>query len=1100
MRPFGKNVLVPVLYLVLASPSLLFGTPPAGAERQVTRRTAPPPAPAARGLSPAPRSETPVTLPLTQDWSNTGLISTSDDWSSVPGIVGYLGDWDPAGSVTNTDPRTVLVPMTAVDVNANRSDPDAYNTGGVAEFDGIANPVVAFQGSGTADAPNLVFFLNTSGYVGIRVQYNLRDVDAGAVDAVQQVALQYRVGNTGNFTNVAAGYVADATTGPGLATLVTPVDVTLPAACDNQPEVQVRVITTNAGGTDEFVGVDDINVTGTPAGDNILTISDATVTEGDSGPVTATFTVSLVQPAAAAGVTFDIATADGTGVTGAVAGTDYVANGVTGAAITEGNTTYTFDVTVNGDTAAEATERFTVNVTNVVGATISDGQATGTITNDDAFKVGEVQGAGSESPYEGTQVITGGVVTGVSGTGFFIQDDGDGDPATSDGVLVYLNGVPTVSVGNVVQVTAYVSEYVPSQDTGSPPLTELTSPAVVVTGTGPLPSPVEITTSLLTPGGGTEQLERYEGMRVSVPSLTVVAPTRSTVDNISGATNSQGIFYGVLPGVARPFREPGVPAPDVPPTVNGPAWDNNPERIRVLSSTLIGTTPIDVGSGQVVTGLVGPLSYGFRSYEVNVDPPAVTPAPVVSGTLAATPVPPATADELTVATYNLLRFFDNRDDVTASTFENILQPTRYANRLAKASLIIRNVLRMPDVVALQEIETVYAADPARVAADIAAKVNADAGATVYAAAALVGNGSDPSGLNVAYLYKPAPRLTGVTLEQAPGSFDVKLSGYPTLNVFDHPPLVLRATVNHPTNGQSWPVTIVNNHAKSIGDVDTDPFDQAKRKEQAEWLAAYLDSIQDAENVVSVGDMNAYEFNDGWVDVMGTVIGSPVPADQVFVPTADLVDPNLVLLTTSAAPSRYSYSFDGNAHYFDHVAVDSGVAPYVTRIAHGHANADFPPNLFYNDANSPLRLSDHDPVVAYFLPPDFGPWTVPTTGFYTVAPCRLFDTRDALGPFAGQPFAAGESRTFAAGGKCGVPVGAKAIAVNVTVAQPTGGGFLTLYPEGRSLPLTSTINFVSGQTRANNARLSLGLSGGFVIYAGLGSGEAHVIADVVGYFD
>ena len=68
---------------------------------------------------------------------------------------------------------------------------------------------------------------------------------------MQQVALQYRVGSVGNFTNVPAGYVADATTGPSLATLVTPISVTLPAAVDNQADVQVRILTTDALGSDE---------------------------------------------------------------------------------------------------------------------------------------------------------------------------------------------------------------------------------------------------------------------------------------------------------------------------------------------------------------------------------------------------------------------------------------------------------------------------------------------------------------------------------------------------------------------------------------------------------------------------------------------------------------------------------------------------------------------------------------------------------------------------------------------------------------------------------------------------------------------------------
>jgi hypothetical protein len=78
---------------------------------------------------------------------------------------------------------------------------------------------------------------------------------------VEPVAVQYRVGAAGPFAAVPGGYVADATGGPGEATKVTRLELTLPAAADGQPLVQVRVITTNAVGQDEWLGVDDIAVT-----------------------------------------------------------------------------------------------------------------------------------------------------------------------------------------------------------------------------------------------------------------------------------------------------------------------------------------------------------------------------------------------------------------------------------------------------------------------------------------------------------------------------------------------------------------------------------------------------------------------------------------------------------------------------------------------------------------------------------------------------------------------------------------------------------------------------------------------------------------------
>ena len=205
-----------------------------------------------------PDNNTPQTLPFSQNWSNPALITANDDWSGVPGIEGFLGDDAAAG--TGVDPRTIVVPFTTIDVIANQNNPNITN-GGVAEFDGIPNPVVALQGSGTADFPHISIYLNTTGQTGINVAYNVRDIDASADNAIQQVNLQFRIGNSGNFTNVAGGYIADATLGPSDATLVTPISVLLPVTAENQPLIEVRVMTSNAVGNDEWVGIDDINIT-----------------------------------------------------------------------------------------------------------------------------------------------------------------------------------------------------------------------------------------------------------------------------------------------------------------------------------------------------------------------------------------------------------------------------------------------------------------------------------------------------------------------------------------------------------------------------------------------------------------------------------------------------------------------------------------------------------------------------------------------------------------------------------------------------------------------------------------------------------------------
>jgi len=199
-------------------------------------------------------------LPFSQNWSDNGLIATADDWSGVPSIMGYLGDYS-ASTPVDVDPQTLLsdYPSVAVDVIANLVSV-ANTTGGVAEFH-LANPTIAMQGSGTADAPFIKIFLDKTGVNNIRVAYNVRDIDSTTDNAVQQVALHYRVGSSGNFTNLPDGYIADATTGPSLATLVTLVSLVLPAAAENQSLVELRIMTTNASGNDEWVGIDDISIT-----------------------------------------------------------------------------------------------------------------------------------------------------------------------------------------------------------------------------------------------------------------------------------------------------------------------------------------------------------------------------------------------------------------------------------------------------------------------------------------------------------------------------------------------------------------------------------------------------------------------------------------------------------------------------------------------------------------------------------------------------------------------------------------------------------------------------------------------------------------------
>ena len=112
---------------------------------------------------------------------------------------------------------------------------------------------------------------------------------------------------------------------------------------------------------------------------------------------------------------------------------------------------------------------------------------------------------------------------------------------------------------------------------------------------------------------------------------------------------------------------------------------------------------------------------------------------------------------------------------------------------------------------------------------------------------------------------------------------------------------------------------------------------------------------------------------------------------------------------------------------------------------------------------------------------------------------MADTREAAGPYGAPALEALTSRVFVMAGRCGIPPEADAVALNITVTQPTDGGYLTLYPAGVPLPLASTINYRPGQTRANNSIVPLGGNDSIAVFCGQPSGTTHFLIDVVGYF-
>lgn len=587
-----------------------------------------------------------------------------------------------------------------------------------------------------------------------------------------------------------------------------------------------------------------------------------------------------------------------------------------------------------------------------------------------AAAIHDIQGSGLITPFLGQDVITAGVVTGRKTNGFFMQEPDasvDANPATSEGIFVFVGGAPAVAVGDMVSVRGTASEFFN--------LTQLDSTLpndVTVTSSGsPLPNAVTFTMTILNPAGTTTQLERFEGMRMHADTLVSVAPT-----------NNFGEIFTVLAGVPRPLREPGIeislPVPPDPtsgmPDCCIPRWDENPERIMIDTDGLIGSSAISVTSNVTISNVTGPLDFSFGDYKVLPELAASTTA-----NMSAVPVPTPAADQFTVASFNIENFNNNE------------------TQRRKAALAIRTVLRYPDVIGHVEIANLTSLQA------LAIQVNDDAVAAgdpnpTYEARLIPASQSTQ---NVGFLVRTSRvRIDSVTQEELPGCVGTAA----TCNTFidpntnqpallnDRPPLVLRATIDS-TGANPRQVIVIVNHLRSFIDIEMvtgeGPRVRSKRKAQGEFLANLLQELQTnnpTTAIISVGDYNAYEFNDGYTDPIATIKGTPTSDDEVVVDQSpDVVFPDFINLTDGLpVDQRYSFIFEGTPQALDHVIVNTVAHSYLQRYAIARNNADFPEvpsSLFANDVTRPERNSDHDMPVAYFsFPPTITLSTNPLTLF------------------------------------------------------------------------------------------------------------------------
>jgi uncharacterized protein len=604
--------------------------------------------------------------------------------------------------------------------------------------------------------------------------------------------------------------------------------------------------------------------------------------------------------------------------------------------------------------------------------------------------IAQIQGTGDRSTYVSTttKYTSLGTVTYLKSTGFFMQmATGDGNTNTSDAIYVFTSSAPTVHLGDSVCVNGLVSEYYNGgatilTDTDNT-LTEYGSVTVTTISTGnPLPAPITLNPD---PAGAFDQFEKYEGMRVQVPSLTVTGPGGVSAigsnAEADGTYSPSGAFWGVVTGTPRPFRTVGIDASHpiyvenstganyglLPPSVA--VFDSNPERIQIYTGNP-GDTVIDVSVGALVTGLSGVLDVYYGDFELDQDPttvPGYVAPAVFDNDLTYTAVPAQSPSELTVATYNLEHFYDDQQNGVSTPFEIVLTTPTFQGRLAKASMAIRNVLMTPDILEVEEAENlgVLQAMSAKISSDAAAASQTD---PHYAAYLVQGN--DPSGINVGFLVNPS-RVGNVSVTQY---FATDAYSGTTLT-FDRPPLLLTGVARN-AGGAPLPLTVIGNHLKALPDDDPTSFGATgtpeKRQAEAQELAQFIQSLQAANPrivLAVLGDLNSYEFNDGVNDMVGTLTGNTASATQVIRPNTNVVSPQLTELSSALLPEnqRQSYTESGNAQQLDHILLSSAAFSRISRFAIAHLDADFRESLHY-DYTRPERLSDHDGEVSYLTLP------------------------------------------------------------------------------------------------------------------------------------
>ena len=564
----------------------------------------------------------------------------------------------------------------------------------------------------------------------------------------------------------------------------------------------------------------------------------------------------------------------------------------------------------------------------------------------------DIQGAGHLSPLVDDSVTTEGIVTAVDDNGFYLQDpQGDGDLATSDGILVFTGGTPeygegeTIAVGDEVQVAGTVSEFVPGgSDTGNLSTTEIIEPTLtllsennelpdaVVLGEDRTPPTEAIDDDGLASYDPTEDgidfYESLEGMLVTAQDALAVSPTNRFGEIYTVANNGED---------ATGLSDRG--------TINISPDDFNPERIQIqFDDGILPIEAIQVDVGAQLGDVTGVVGYSFGNYEVNLTEPFALEE---ASRLERETTELLGGEQLAIATYNVLNLDPNDADGDADIADG---------QFEAIAAHIANNLQTPDIIALQEIQdNDGAVDPEEsdvTAADQTLSLLVEQIAEIsdvtyeFIDNPFIGddtNGGQPGGnIRNAFLYNPE-RVEFIEDSLSPVTDPQEQQTNPENPFFDSR-LPLAATFQF--NGEE--ITLVNNHFSSKGgssplfgsiqpatDLQEDPQVNGsvdERRSQAEAVATFIENLRQSDaNIAVLGDLNEFEF---------------------ISPLEILEAATLTNLTETLPPNeRYSYIFQGNSQSLDHILVSDNLAERAEFDA-VHINSEF------SD-----QASDHDPLVA-----------------------------------------------------------------------------------------------------------------------------------------